>query len=334
MDFGATIFPLGPAREQVDLAVTAEGLGYSHLWFGDSHLIWREAYAVLGAVAMQTSTARLGLAVTNPITRDPTVTASATATVHELSGGRALLGIGTGDSSVMTIGRKRARLTELAAAIEQIRRLHAGERTGEAQMGWLPAPLQVPVYIGTGAFGFRLWELAGRIADGCIVSAQLSEAFIERLWENLRIGAQAAGRDLADFRVVLSLPCAVHHDGALARSWVKPAVARKLNQPLERLEFSLSKEDLARVSRLHQQYDWYQHLRSGGAHEALIPDDLVPRFCLAGTPAECREQLSGLLKLWAGRVHQISITPYTPSPQHRTEIFRHFMEEVVRPLPA
>ena len=133
MQYGAVLFPSSAIQSELHLATTADELGYSHVWFGDSQLIWREAYITLGAAALRIRHAVLGPAVTNPATRDLSVTASAMATLHELTGGRCVLGIGIGDSALRTLGRKRTTVDTLETAIRGIRGLLGGgplERDG------------------------------------------------------------------------------------------------------------------------------------------------------------------------------------------------------------
>jgi len=105
----------------------AEEAGFRFMWFGDSHLIWREPYVTMTACALGTSRVRLGTGVTNPLTRDVSVTASGFLALQELTRGRMALGIGLGDSAVRTMGARPVMLKTLESAIDQIRRLHRGE---------------------------------------------------------------------------------------------------------------------------------------------------------------------------------------------------------------
>src|SRR5215213_7180886 len=115
------LFPIESPQRIVHLTKLAEDLGYTCALIGDSQMIWREAYVILGAIAMATTRITLATGVTNPITRDPSVVAAGMVTLHELMGGRTVLGIGTGDSSVETLGKKPARLAALEQAISLIR---------------------------------------------------------------------------------------------------------------------------------------------------------------------------------------------------------------------
>jgi 5,10-methylenetetrahydromethanopterin reductase len=111
----------------IHLAKLSEELGYSHIWVGDSHLIWREAYINMAAVALNTSKVKIGTGVTNPLTRHPSVVASAYATLEEYSPGRMIVGIGLGDSSVETMGMKPAKLSFFEKTMQEMRDLLAGK---------------------------------------------------------------------------------------------------------------------------------------------------------------------------------------------------------------
>src|SRR3954447_21122596 len=115
MDFGITLKPdLEPAR-LIALTRLAEAAGFAYGWVFDSHVLWKEPYVLLTLMAQNTKRMRLGTCVTNPATREPTVTASVLAVLQELSGGRMDLGIGRGDSARRVLGKKP---TELAINAE------------------------------------------------------------------------------------------------------------------------------------------------------------------------------------------------------------------------
>jgi 5,10-methylenetetrahydromethanopterin reductase len=125
--YGVGLFPTEPLPEMIRLAQLSEALGFRHLWIGDSHLISRKAYINLAAMALNTSRATLGTAVTNPVTRHPAVTASAVATLDEAAPGRVILGIGLGDNAVETMGMKPSRLAAFEKTVHRMRALLAGE---------------------------------------------------------------------------------------------------------------------------------------------------------------------------------------------------------------
>src|SRR2546423_1075772 len=105
MQFGFTLKPEHSIERHLALTRQAEAAGFDYGWLFGSHVLWREPYPLLTLMAEATTTLRLGTCVTNPATREPTVTASLLATLNELSGGRMELGIGRGDSARRMLGK-------------------------------------------------------------------------------------------------------------------------------------------------------------------------------------------------------------------------------------
>lgn len=317
------LFPTEPPRRIVELIRLAEQLGYATVYLGDSQMIWREAYTILGAAAMVTE--RIGLAggVTNLVTRDPAVVAAATETLRELAGERVLLGIGTGDSAVQTLGMKPARLAQFERGIGLLRELIAGRSPthpvsgAEVRLTYARAGTRVPVHIAVS--GPRIHRLAGRIADGAIVLVGTDPNLLGASRRELEAGAAEAGRDLAAerFRVVCWTPCSIQEDGRAAREAVKAHVARVLKRELP---FPLDPEAMEAVRRIREEYEYYQHMVVGTEHGSPVPDELVERFAVAGTPTEARQQLERLAA--SGLVDEIAIIPHTAEPGDRERIIR------------
>jgi 5,10-methylenetetrahydromethanopterin reductase len=322
--FGLGLFPTEPPRRMVDLTRLAEELGFGCVYIGDSQMIWREAYVILGAAAMATSRITLATGVTNPVTRDPTVVAAGMATLHELMGGRTLLGIGTGDSSVETLGKKPARLAALEAAVRAMRGLIAGETVAhhdshaDVRLTYARPGTRVPIYVAVSSP--RIHRLAGKVADGAIVLVGTDPHFLAASRRELEAGAAEAGRDLRaeGFRVVCWTPCSILDDGAAARDAVKAHVARVLKRALP---FELSAEDMALVRRIREQYEYYEHMVAGTPHGEIVPDALVEKFAVAGTPAEARAQIERLAA--TGLVDEIALIPHAHDPAARESIIRH-----------
>ena len=192
----------------IRLAQLSEDLGYSHVWIGDSHLIWREAYVNMTAVALNTTKVRIGTGVTNPLTRHASVVASAYATLEEFAPERFIVGIGLGDSSVETMGLRPARLSYFEKAVADMRALFAGNEA-ELESGKIhllhPPKRRVPVYVA--ASGPKMLELAGRIADGIIVLVGIDDNYVRSARERIDAGAKAANRDPRQIEIVLWVPC-------------------------------------------------------------------------------------------------------------------------------
>src|SRR5262245_10090545 len=104
MRFGIELHQYVDASTMLDEIQQAETAGYDSVWLGDSQLIWRDVYVMMGAAAVATRSVNLGIAVTNAITRHATVTASAALTLQELTGNRLVLGVGRGNTAVKMIG--------------------------------------------------------------------------------------------------------------------------------------------------------------------------------------------------------------------------------------
>jgi 5,10-methylenetetrahydromethanopterin reductase len=322
---GLGLFPTEPPARIVELVRLAEDLGYACAYIGDSQMIWREAYVILGAAALATTRIKLATGVTNPITRDPAVIAAAWETLNELSGGRALLGIGTGDSSLETLARKPATLAHLERTIGVIRGLLAGGTVADPQTG---APIRliyaregtrVPTYVAVSSP--MIHRLAGRVADGAIVLVGTDPGYLAASRRELEAGAAEAlpARDLSTdgFRVVCWTPCSIQEDGAAARRAVKAHVARVLKR---KLPFELDVDTQRLVQRIREQYEYYEHMMPGTAHGDLVPDELVERFAIAGTPAEAQHQLRRLAG--SGLIDEIAVIPHTQAPAEREHIIR------------
>jgi 5,10-methylenetetrahydromethanopterin reductase len=288
----------------------AEAAGLGGIWVGDSPVLWRELYVVLGAAAERTRRVRLGPAVTNPVSRHVAVTASALMTLQELSGGRAALGLGLGASAVRTVGAKPAKLAELERTAAEARALWAGGEDGLGYGGGLP-----PVPLLLGASGPRMLELSGRIGDGCLAVVGLHPRQLEAARARLAAGGADEG-----FEIVWWVPIAASEDSAQAREEVKPYVARSLRHPLPAELTQMEREAAERIRAL---YEYGRHL-APGAHADLVPDEIVGDWAVAGTPAECREQLAAL-DLRAGE--RIGLVPMGRVP--KTVQVRRLLEDVL-----
>jgi len=326
MEFGLGLFPTEPPRSIVETTKLAEDLGYAHVWMGDSQLIWREVYVNLGAAGLATSRITLGQGVTNPITRHPTVTASALATLSELTDGRVALGIGAGDSSVETYGNRPATLARLESTVTSIVGLLNGETVsvdeGEARLDWA-RPTKIPVYIA--GSGPKILGLAGKIADGAIILVGTAPEQVQAAIACIQAAAEDVGRDLEKdgFRYVLWAPCSIAEDGTAARDFVKSHVARILKRPLP---FALNTDDQAIVDEVYRQYEYYDHMVVGAKHADAIPDRLVSKFAIAGTADECRLQVQQLRDQTT--LDQIAIIPHTPDPRDRAALVKTFARQV------
>src|SRR6185436_8253478 len=170
MQFGFTLKPEHDLARTVALTRQAEDAGFDYGWLFDSHVLWREPYVLLTLMAQASESLRLGTCVTNPATREPTVTASGLATLNELSGGRMDLGIGRGDSARRVLGKPPTTMKTLEEAITVIRDLVEGRAVTyegtELQLPWA-GRWKLPVWVA--GYGPMALSMIGRIADGVII---------------------------------------------------------------------------------------------------------------------------------------------------------------------
>jgi 5,10-methylenetetrahydromethanopterin reductase len=323
-EFGVGLFPTEPLQKMIHLAKVTEESGYSHIWVGDSHLIWREAYINMAAMALNTSKVKLGTGVTNPLTRHPSVVASGYATLEEYAPGRMIVGIGLGDSSVETMGMKPAKLSFFEKTMREMRELLGGKEvqleTGKIHL-LHPCKGKVPIYIA--ASGPKMLELSGRIADGIIVLVGVADEYIAHAKEKIAAGARAAGRKLEDVNLVLWVPCAVS-DKAPAKDAVKAHVARVVAHPLP---YVLDRQEQKVLEEIRRTYDYYHHMDQEANHAEVIPDWLVDKFAIAGTVEECRAQIERIKRTG---IQQIAIIPYSPPGGSREETIRGFAQAMKR----
>lgn len=320
LQYGVGLFPTEPIPRIVQLSKQAEELGFTHVWVGDSHLIWREAFVNMAAVALNTSRVVIGTGVTNPVTRHPSVLASAYATLDEMAPGRFAVGIGLGDSSLETMGRKQARLADFEEAVAQMRAVIEG---GEAELESGNIRLnfsqnrKIPFYVA--ASGPKMLELSGRVADGVIILVGVDSGALEKAVARVAAGAESAGRKLSDIHLVLWVPCAVSEQPG-AKDAVKAHVARVIAHPLP---FSLDDREQKVLDDIRQAYNYYQHMDQRASQARVIPDWLVDKFAIAGSPDECRAKVEELQR---SAVQQVAIIPYDVGGADRGETLRLFAQ--------
>src|ERR671921_2601284 len=121
LSFGVTVLPDPPYQRLIELLKLAEGHGFEYGWTYDSHVLWQESMPTMALAAAATERIKLGHMVTNPGTRDPTVVASAYATLHDISDGRMVMGIGRGDSARRYIGQPPVKVAEFERRVRMIK---------------------------------------------------------------------------------------------------------------------------------------------------------------------------------------------------------------------
>jgi len=305
--FHTVLFSTEPARETVRLAKLTEELGYDGLWVGDSHIIWRELYALMGAIASQTKRVSIGSGVTHPEVRHLTVTASGFATLCEMAPGRVRMGIGIGASGPANVGLKPVSTGELERAIHSLRKLFKGEAVeldGKEMRLMFASNYEVPISVAAAASSSV--GMATRIADGLIGGGRKDElaGWVERA----RKAVTQAGRDARSFQITSWTVCSISKDGKAAIEAVKAHAARSGHTTFSRMirqGKTVNEEDRKAVERLDKEYDFRHHM--GPEHSHLVPDRWVDLFAVAGTPDQVWAKIDQIKKS-GGDV--IAIVPY------------------------
>jgi len=281
------ILPNRSVQQAVDLGVAAEEFGYDGVWIADSHSIMRDAYAVLTLLAAKTRRIQLAAGVTLTVTRHPAVLANSWATLQEISGGRAILGIGVGESAVHNLGLKPERLAVLEDKIRVIRALLRGESVDyegtNIQMAW--SNCEVPVVMACS--GPKSLQLGGRIADGVLFQVGSSPAFVQYALDNIRKGAEQAGRNLDDLKLYMRVACAVSADREKAREEVKGYAAAAAGTTVKTVPREYFDEQLwEELVNFKSNYDYAQHASNQARHKELLTDRILDAIAIAGTPSE------------------------------------------------
>jgi 5,10-methylenetetrahydromethanopterin reductase len=289
------ISPRESLADWMAFAGRLEDEGVGRIWLIDSQLAMKDVYAGLATAAMRTERLELGTGVTNIVTRHPTVTANAIAAIAELSNGRAILGLGAGDSAVYGLGKAPSRMGEIEAALRFFRAvLSGGSGEWDERSFSLPhRPPAVKVYLA--ATQEKMCRIAGRLADGVIVMGPAQRDVLERQVAWVCEGIDGAGRNRSDVEICAMTTVSISDDEEKAmrdvRSWAS-AQARLLADVTD-LPDSLGRFR-SEFKNARSAYDYTEHLSTHADHQGVLSDELVRALAVAGTAEECSERLSSL----------------------------------------
>jgi probable F420-dependent oxidoreductase len=288
MDFGVVLQTTPPVGRVIELAKRAEENGFTHVWVYDSHVLWQEAFIVLGQILAATDRICVGTMVTNPGTRDWTVLASCFATLNDHFGPRTICGIGRGDSALRVIGRKPRTLAEMADAIRVVKGLVRGDTVDyqgtDVQFPWVKDGWDLPVW-GAG-YGPRALACIGRNADGFIL--QLADPqILDWTLSSVREAAIAAGRQPSTLSTCVAAPAYVGNDRAHQREqlrWFGGMVGNHVADLVSRYgnDSDTVPKALTDYIKGRQGYDYAHHGQAGNPSTDFVPDDIIDRFCVLG----------------------------------------------------
>ncbi|MEI8069330.1 MAG: TIGR03842 family LLM class F420-dependent oxidoreductase [Actinomycetota bacterium] len=301
MDIGVVLQTTPPSSRVVDLAKKAEMFGFSHVWTFDSHILWQEPYVIFSQILAETRNVIVGPMVTNPATRDWTVTASTYATLNEMYGNRTVCGIGRGDSAVRVTNGKPTTLATLRESVHVIRELGCGRAVdyngSSIRFPWA-SKSELEVWVA--AYGPKALALTGEVADGFILQlADLSIA--EWTIKAVRDAAEAAGRDPKSVKICVAAPAYVGDDLPYMRDqtrWFGGMVGNHVADIVERYgENSAVPKALTEYIKNRQGYDYNEHGRTGNSHTTFVPDEIIDRFCILGNADEHIRRLKELKEM-------------------------------------
>lgn len=303
----------------------AEEAGYASAWIPDSQMIWQDPYVYMARGLAATERLVFGTAVTNAITRHFTVTASGHATLAAMHPGRVVLGLGRGDSSIRTLGLKPLRVREMKRVVEDVRRLVDGDEVAfegrDVRITWARGGLPL-MLAGTGPRSLRM---AGSVADVVTVEVGASPAAVAWAVDNVRRGAEEAGRDGDAVRIVVLCAMWVSEDLREAREQCRWSPASGANHVAEVMHNTADHgmpEELTRLVELRRElvpapagssvagvpsldgtYDYYGgHCVNEADHAGWIPDEVIDDFAIVGSPAAVLERLARLAALGVDEV--------------------------------
>ncbi len=291
MEFGVVLQTNPPAARTIQLAKLSEAHGFDYVWTFDSHLLWQEPYVIYSAILAETKRVTVGPMVTNPATRDWTVTASLFATLNEMYGNRTVCGIGRGDSAVRVTNGRPSTIKEMREATHVIREL-ANCRAVDYKGSMLRFPWATmsSLEVWVAAYGPMALQAAGEVGDGFIL--QLADVDIAAwMIKSVRDAAANVGRDPASIKFCVAAPMYVGDDWAHMREqsrWFGGMVGNHVADIVAKYGADPSGDGGAVPQALtdyikgRQDYDYNEHGRAGNTHTQFVPDEIVDRFCILG----------------------------------------------------
>ncbi len=325
LTFGVTVLPDPPYQRFIELLQLAEQQGFEYGWTYDSHVLWQDSFPTMALVAQATEKLKLGHMVTNPGTREPTVVASAYATLHDISEGRMIMGIGRGDSARRVIGQKPVPVKRFEETLRMIKPFMNGETVQwndtELHFPWARTDLpEIEMHVA--GYGPKVLAIAGRLGDGVII--QLADPdIIQWTMSTARKAAEEAGRDPAALKCIVCAPSHIGDDLAHARDqvrWFPAMVSNHVKDLIGRYGADGAVVPRALTDYVPDEtgYDYDEHSRAGAKHGAFVSDEICDRFCVLGTPDQAVEKLRELESIG---VDQFNVYLMTEGQEHTLETY-------------
>ena len=307
----------------------AEELGYDQIWVSNEKF-FHDMYVVASVVAERTRRVKIGTFVVDPYTHHPALTAMSVATLDQVSGGRAIMGIGAGGTGFPVMGIQRTKPAKaIKEAIEIIRPLWRGETVdyeGEViscKNGRLnfEARADIPIVVATR--GDLVLQVAGEVADMVMVATYAEPIGIQHALAQVSKGLKRSARSTQDLTVISRVEACISEDRQAAYAAVKPMVGVFLwtSYPDRQFVHRVGLEVPPELEKIIAKRDY--NLMAANAH--LIPDSFVDKFCWAGTAEEVALKVAEVAKMG---IENITFLPHPPEGGDTNETMREFAQTV------
>ena len=289
------VSPREPLAEFAKSVTEMERAGFAKVWIIDSQLAMKDVYVAMAVAAMATERLGIGTGVTNLFTRHPTVTANAILSIDELSGGRAMLGLGAGATAADGARLARGTVAQVAAGVPMLRDLMLGREVstegGTARLA--TGGRQVPIYIA--ASQPKMLEMAAQVADGIILMGAADRGFVDWQMRYVARGLEAVGRSRDQLAVDLVVTMSCDADSELALDDVRAWAASQASSFADWRQLPPGYDEFRDdYSRARQAYDIVEHLSVHARHRAVVGDGFTQKVAIAGDVSYCISRLRAL----------------------------------------
>ncbi|MHC1597628.1 MAG: 5,10-methylenetetrahydromethanopterin reductase [Methermicoccaceae archaeon] len=315
--YGIEFVPNEPVLKLAYYTKLAEDNGFSNVWITD-HYNNRDVYSTLAVLAMSTNRIKLGTGVTNPYTRNLAITASSIGSINELSGGRAVLGLGPGDKATFdAMGIEWTKpLSTMRESIAVLRDFFAGKkvvadglvRFNGAKLAFKPK--DIPIYMG--AQGPKMLELSGEIADGVLINASHPKDF-ELAIKQIEKGLSKAGKSLEQFDVGAYTSFSIDKNAEKAKKEATIVVAFIVAGSPEPVlsRHNIPKSDADAIAGMIAKGDF-------GGLMGAVSDDMLDAFSVYGTPEDCLARIKELQEIGVSQI--IAGSPIGPNKERSIKL--------------